>query len=276
MSSGTPPAHWVHDLSPFLVQFGDNFGIRYYGLAYLFAFVAAGLLLHYYQRVGRSQLKPEASVDLIFVVVVGVLLGGRLGYFFLYQFEGVVRDPFTLLRVWEGGMSSHGGFVGVTLALLWFARARKVSLLHLGDLIASVASIGFFFGRVANFINGELWGRVSTVPWAVIFPQSARPGLHPLLIEPRHPSQLYAAVLEGLVLLALAQWRFWKTDCVQRAPGRLVGEYLILYALLRMIGELFREPDASLLLGMTRGSFYSFFLILGGIILIRLSRPARA
>ncbi|MDP2137571.1 MAG: prolipoprotein diacylglyceryl transferase, partial [Candidatus Didemnitutus sp.] len=150
------------------------------------------------------------------------------------------------------------------------------SLLHLGDLIASVASIGFFFGRVANFINGELWGRVSTVPWAVIFPQSARPGLHPLLIEPRHPSQLYAAVLEGLVLLALAQWRFWKTDCVQRAPGRLAGEYLILYAALRMIGELFREPDASLLLGMTRGSFYSFFLILGGIILIRLSRSAKA
>ncbi len=273
--AGTPPEYWVHNLSPFLIQFNDTIGIRYYGLAYLIGFVAAGCLLFLYHRAGRSALNPTASIDLIFAIVVGVLLGGRLGYFLLYRMDTVLRDPLSLLRVWEGGMASHGGFVGVTLALAWFARSRKLSMLHLGDLIATVAPVGLFFGRVANFINGELWGRVSTAPWAVIFPQSAAPGTHPLLIEPRHPSQLYAAVLEGLVLLAFAQWRFWKTDCAQRTPGRLVGEFLIAYSVVRVISEWFREPDASLLFGVSRGSFYSLFLVVGGVVLITLSRRSQ-
>ncbi len=272
LAAGTPPSHWVHDLSPFLIQLGDNFGIRYYGLAYLAGFIAGGLLLRRYSQTGRTALKVNECIDLVFACVIGVLLGGRLGYFLLYQTDLVLREPLALLRVWEGGMSSHGGFVGVTLALAWFARARKVSLLHLGDLIASVAPIGLFFGRVANFINGELWGRVTNVPWAVIFPQSAQAGTPAILIEPRHPSQLYAAGLEGLCLLAFAQWRFWRTGAVARSPGRLVGEFLIAYAVLRMIGEIFREPDASLLLGLSRGTFYSIFMIIGGAVLIALAR----
>ncbi len=272
LATGTPPAHWVHDLSPFLIRFGDDFGIRYYGLAYLVGFVAGGWLLRRYALAGRTGLSLNECIDLIFACVLGVLLGGRLGYFLLYQTELVLRDPLALLRVWEGGMSSHGGFVGVTLALAWFARSRRISLLHLGDLVASVAPIGLFCGRVANFINGELWGRVATVPWAVIFPQSAPPGTPAILIEPRHPSQLYAAGLEGLCLLAFAQWRFWRTDAATRNPGRLAGEFLIAYAGLRMIGEVFREPDASLLFGLSRGTFYSIFLVAGGAVLIAAAR----
>jgi phosphatidylglycerol---prolipoprotein diacylglyceryl transferase len=268
----TLPSHWVHDLSPFVVQFGDSFGIRYYGLAYLLGFVIGGWMIYRYAKAGRTTLTLNGCFDLVFAVVVGVLLGGRLGYFVLYQTSLVTRDPAALLRVWEGGMSSHGGFIGVTIALLWFARSRRVSALHLGDLVASTAGVGLFFGRVANFINGELWGRISDVRWAVIFPQSAPPGTPHILIEPRHPSQLYEAGLEGLVMLAFAQWRFWKTNVTARAPGRLAGEFLILYSVMRMIGELFREPDYSLIFGMSRGSFYSIFLILGGVLLIALAR----
>lgn len=273
--TATPPSHWVHDLSPFLVRWGENFGIRYYGLAYLLGFAACAWLLHRYARAGRSRLSPSAGLDLVFALVVGVLLGGRLGYFLLYQTALIRHDPIALLRVWEGGMSSHGGFIGVTLALWWFARSRRVSMLHLGDLVASAAPIGLFFGRVANFINGELWGRVSEVKWAVIFPQSAPPGTPPILIEPRHPSQLYEAGMEGLLLLAFVQWRLWRTDCVTRTPGRLSGEFLIAYSLARMFCELFREPDASLILGLSRGSFYSFFLIVAGLVLIAVSRRPR-
>lgn len=272
MPTSTPPSHWVHDLSPFVIQFGENFGIRYYGLAYVLGFVACAWLLRRYHRAGRSALDLNASIDLVFAIVIGVLLGGRIGYFLFYQFDTVVRDPLALVRVWEGGMASHGGFIGVTVALWWFGRTRKVAWRHLADLVASAAPVGLFFGRIANFINGELYGKVSDVRWAVIFPQSARPGTPPILIDPRHPSQLYEAALEGLLLFLFAQWRLWKTDVVRRAPGRLAGEFLILYALVRMLGERFREPDASLLFGLSRGSFYSFFLIAGGIALIALAR----
>lgn len=266
------PSHWVHDLSPFLLRFNETFGIRYYGLAYVLGFVAAGWLLRVYHRHGRTKLAPEAVFDLVFALVVGVMLGGRLGYFLFYQFDVVRHDPLALLRVWEGGMSSHGGFLGVTAALWWFARKSGLPLLHLGDLIASTAPIGLFFGRIANFINGELWGKVSDVPWAVIFPQSAKPGTHLLLIEPRHPSQLYEAGLEGLVLLAFAQWRVWRTDALRREPGRLCGEFLVLYAVVRAVGETFREPDAPLLFGLSRGTFYSFFLVAAGVAMIAHAR----
>lgn len=269
--TGTPPTHWVHDLDPFLIQFSENIGIRYYGLAYLVGFIAGGWLVRQYAKAGRTSLSLDDCLDGVFAVVVGVLIGGRLGYFLLYQTDVLWRDPLALLRVWEGGMASHGGFAGVAVAAIWFARSRRIPALHLGDLVASASPIGLFFGRIANFINGELWGRVTDVPWAVIFPRSAPPGTHPLLIEPRHPSQLYEAGLEGLVMFAFAQWRFWCTDVTKRSPGRLSGEFLILYAIMRIIGEQFIEPDASLLFGLNRGIFYSFFLIAGGAVLIAIS-----
>jgi len=261
-------AYWIHDLSPFLLRFGEGeFGIRYYGLAYLLGFgIGAGLLYFYTHWSDRSQLRTALVADFITALVVGVMVGGRLGYFLLYQPALLFSEPLALLRVWEGGMASHGGFVGVVLATLWFARRHKIAFLHLGDLVASVAAAGLLFGRVANFINGELWGKPSRVAWAVIFPDS------PLPLVPRHPSQLYAAALEGAVLLAFAQWRFWKSDIVKTAPGRLGGEFLIAYALLRIVGEVFREPDASLILGLSRGTFYSLLTAAAGLGLIAFSR----
>jgi len=164
-------------------------------------------------------------------------------------------------------MASHGGFVGVMLALAWFARRRKMSFLHLGDLVVSTVPAGLFFGRLANFANGELWGNSATVPWAVIFPNSAPPHTPLHLIVPRHPSQLYEAALEGLALFAFVQWRFWRGRLPERQPGRLSGEFLVAYAVARAIGEIFREPDAGLLFGLSRGTFYSIFLAAGGLAL---------
>ncbi|MBW8781655.1 MAG: prolipoprotein diacylglyceryl transferase [Verrucomicrobia bacterium] len=269
-------AYWVHDLSPFIVRFSDNFGIRYYGVAYLMGFLGGALLLHAYARAGRSRLPSEKIPDLLVALVLGVLLGGRLGYFIFYGSDLVRHDPLVLFRVWEGGMASHGGFIGVALALAWFSRSSKIPFLHLGDLIVSVAPLGLLFGRLANFINGELWGKIADVPWAVIFPASAPEGTPLALIPPRHPSQLYEAALEGVLLLAFMQARFWRTDVIRRQPGRLAGEFLIAYAGARALGELFREPDAGLILGLSRGTFYSIFLVAAGLALIFLTPRAAA
>lgn len=259
-------AYWTHDWSPFLIRFGDGFGIRYYGLAYLLGFAAGGWLLYRYAKSGRSLLPANLVMDFMTSLVLGVMIGGRLGYFLLYQPGSLLHDPLVLLRVWEGGMASHGGFIGVIVALAWFARSRKIPFLHLGDLVASTAAAGLLFGRIANFINGELWGKPSTVAWAVIFPDSPAP------LVPRHPSQLYEAALEGALLLALAQWRFWKTDIVTKRPGVLAGEFLVAYAAVRVFGEMFREPDAALIMGMSRGTFYSLFTAVAGFALIAYAR----
>jgi phosphatidylglycerol:prolipoprotein diacylglycerol transferase len=200
-------------------------------------------------------------------MVIGTLVGGRLGYFFLYQTSSLATDPLVLLRVWEGGMASHGGFVGVVLAMAWWARRQKTSLLQVSDRVVTTVPAGFLFGRIANFINGELVGRVATVKWAVIFPHNEFDrGMRQAL--PRHPSQLYAAALEGALLLAYMQWRLWRSDAARTQPGRLSGEYLIGYGIVRMFGEQFREPDASLILGVSRGTFYSVFLVLAGAALV--------
>jgi phosphatidylglycerol:prolipoprotein diacylglycerol transferase len=255
-------AYWVHTPHPFLVRFSENLGIRYYGLAYLAGFVAAGWLLRLYHQAGRSKLDVAAIFDLMTCLIAGVIIGGRLGYFVLYQSETFFHDPLVLLRVWEGGMASHGGFIGVGAAMWWFTRKRETSLWQVADLVVTVTPLGLLFGRVANFINGELWGKPATVPWAVIFSST---GGGPL---PRHPSQLYEAMLEGLLLFVFMQWRFWKSTAAQKQPGRLSGEFLIAYSLARAIGEIFREPDAALILGLSRGTFYSLFLFAGGLALI--------
>lgn len=265
-SCSLPLAYWVHDWSPFLIEFSDGFGIRYYGVAYLLGFVVGGWLLARYWKAKRSQLPAEQVSDLMIALVLGVMIGGRLGSFLLYDPGALVHDPLSFFRVWEGGMASHGGMLGVAVALAWFARSRKIPFLHLGDLVASVAPAGLLFGRIANFINGELWGKPTTVAWAVIFPKSPAP------LMPRHPSQLYEAALEGLLLLLVLQWRFWRTDAVPKSPGRLAGEFFLLYAIARAICEVFREPDASLILGLSRGTFYSLFLVLAGVALILASR----
>jgi len=273
-----PLAFWVHNISPFLGPHWGNFGIRYYGLSYVLGFLSAGWLLHRYARAGRSQVSSAKVPDLIVAIVVGVMLGGRLGSFLLYHPDQLVHDPLSFFRVWEGGMASHGGFIGVAIALWWFGRAEKIPLLHLGDLVASTASAGLFFGRIANFINGELWGKPTRVPWAVIFPNSAPPDTPLHLMLPRHPSQLYEASLEGLLLLVFMQWRFWRSDVTRTQPGRLCGEFLLGYAAVRMIGEIYREPDSdvTLILGLSRGTFYSTFVIVAGVAMILWARGRAA
>lgn len=265
-----PFAFWTHNFSPFLIQFTENFGIRYYGLSYLLGFVTAAWLLNRYWKAGRSLLPSEKISDLIVALVIGVMVGGRLGSFLLYHPEQLLSDPLSFFRVWEGGMASHGGMIGVALALVWFARAQKIPFLHLGDLVTTTAPAGLLFGRLANFINGELWGKPTQVPWAVIFPLSPRP------LMPRHPSQLYEAALEGALLLAFMQWRFWRSDTAKKHPGQLSGEFLIAYAVARAIGEVFREPDAGLILGLSRGTFYSIFLLAAAAALIVTSRRSAA
>ena len=261
-----PPRYWVNDFDPYLVHFSGNFGIRWYGVSYLAGFIVAGWLISLYARKGRTQIpEPDVWNGLLLALLMGVMIGGRIGSYFLYgAWHNFRSDPLEVFRTWEGGMASHGGFIGVTLALWWYGRVRKISLAHLGDVVASTVPAGLFFGRVANFINGELWGRVTYVKWAVIFPHSMAPGTPLDQMLPRHPSQLYEAALEGLLLFAYVQWRFWKTDIVRRQPGRVCGEFLIAYALVRAFGEQFREPDAALILGLTRGTFYSIFLVVGG------------
>lgn len=276
----TTSNYWVHDLSPFLVRFPENplgiDGIRYYGLAYLLGFVAAWALLRVYNAREKFSIDADARATLMTAVIIGVLGGGRLGYMLMYDLSAFLQNPLLILRVDQGGMASHGGFVGVLLALFWFARKQDCRLLDLGDVIVTLAPLGLCFGRIANFINGELWGRVTTVSWAVIFPDSPaayNAVTHTFGQEPRHPSQLYQAALEGALLFAYVQWRFWRA----RPPmGQLGGEFLIGYGIVRIIGELFREPDAALIAGLSRGQFYSIFIILAGAATIYIARKRAA
>lgn len=279
------PTHWVHDLDPVIFQITESLAVRWYGLAYVASFAIAFALFHLYWRRGRSRLDPRAQESLALALVLGVVIGGRLGYFILYDLPSFIRDPFVLFRVWEGGMASHGGFIGAALACYWVARKHKLPWLHLGDLVATVTAQGLLLGRMANFINGELWGKVSDVPWAVVFPQSVPHGYPLHLIPPRHPSQLYQALLEGLLVFIYMQWRFWKRPpraggqdeaCRASSPdGHLLGEFLIAYSGARIVGELFREPDASLLFGLSRGSFYSILLMLVGLGILFLVRKGK-
>jgi len=264
LPAGLPVAYWVHTPHPFLIQLGEDWGIRFYGLAYLLGFLGAGWLLHRYHKAGRSPLDPNEIWDVMTYIIIGVMVGGRLGSFLLYHPEDLFHPPWAFFMIWKGGMASHGGFIGVIIALAVFARRHRVSFFQLGDLIVSTVPLGLGLGRIANFLNGELWGKVTDVSWGMIF--TATGGGE----YPRHPSQLYEAALEGFLLLAFVQWRFWKTSVVQRQPGRLAGEFLLGYAVVRIVCEVFREPDAGvqLILGLSRGTFYSVFLIVGGVTVV--------
>lgn len=269
--------HWVHHLDKFvpLLPHTDQIGVRYYGLAYVLGFLGAVWLLIRYAKRGRSLVPAPQVLDLLFAIMLGVFIGGRLGSFLLYHPDELWQNPLSVFAVWQGGMASHGGFVGVAVALAVFSRRRHIPFLHLSDLIVSAAPFGLLLGRIANFINGELWGKISDVRWAVIFPESAPFGTPLTDIPPRHPSQLYEAGLEGALLFVYFQWRFWKSDALGQRPGQLTGEFLIAYAVVRMICEVYREPDAgvNLILGLSRGTFYSIFLIIVGIALL-LTRKA--
>lgn len=248
--------YYTHNMSPFLLELGENWGIRYYGVAYILGFVIGAWLLGRYHKKGLSPYDQNQQSDLFIALIAGVVLGGRIGYFVFYTPELFLSEPWKLFFVWEGGMASHGGFLGVAAAVYWISRRHKQSFWLTADLVCSLAPAGLLFGRIANFINGELWGKTTTVAWAVIFPDAGP--------QPRHPSQLYEAALEGLVLLVYTQFRIWKTPILKSRPGALAGEFFFGYAVLRILGEQFREPDAALVFGLSRGSFLSLFMAIAG------------
>ena len=266
-SGGLTERYAVWEWDPIMIHFTKDFGIRYYGVAYMLGFLAGFLLLRLASKRGKSPLPVNQNADYLFVLVIGVVAGGRLGYFLLYGWAQLIHNPLVIFRVWEGGMASHGGFIGVILAMWWFARSHRMSFWKLGDLTCMITPPGLFFGRIANFLNGELWGKETDVPWALIFPNSAPPGTPYGQIMPRHPSQLYEAGLEGIVLFAFVAWRFWRGKTREATPGRIAGEFLVAYAILRIIGEIFREPDAALILGLSRGTFYSILTGAAGIVI---------
>ncbi|MGF1677639.1 MAG: prolipoprotein diacylglyceryl transferase [Candidatus Methylacidiphilales bacterium] len=272
---GSLLAYYIHDLSPFLIRFSGDWGIRYYGLAYLVSFWILFWGMGWFFQRGWSEVPLEKRGDLLTWAVVGTLLGGRLGYCLFYDWDTTWRDPLSVIAFWRGGisgMASHGGFVGVVLAIGWFARRHRYAIWKLYDAVAIWATPGFFLGRLANFINGELWGRPATIPWAVIFPDS------PLVdgrLVPRHPSQLYQALLEGLLLFVLLMWMRWRNP----RPGLISAVMLAGYGVARIVGECFREPDAHigyLWGGLTQGQVLSFFLIFGGGVVWWISEKADA
>ena len=304
-------AYYLHTLSPFIWEFTPGFGPRWYGFAYVLAFLAGYLVYHWLSKRGYSELPPEKVGDFItWAALFGVLLGGRLGSMIFYNWTAWLHDPLMLFRVWEGGMSSHGGILGLTVFTWWFARRHHVSWTSIGDNLCVVAPIGLFFGRLANFINGELYGRAAQgVAWAVQFPKelyddpalagragallehdpavsayAGKLGLQEAIVAasqtsehvrqvlrailtPRYPSQLIEAALEGVVLFGA----LWALRTLVKVPrGVITGAFFILYALLRIAGEQFRQPGSdspfAFAFGfLTYGQLLSLFLILIGI-----------
>lgn len=249
---------YVHNLSPFLWEFAPGFGIRWYGMAYAVGLLIGWWILIQAARRQWTPLNANARGNFVIYLLLGIVLGGRLGYMLFYDLPAFAAHPLRFFEFQHGGMSSHGGFLGVALASWLFASRQKISVLKIFDIACLMAPAGLLLGRIANFINGELWGRIANVPWAVVFPSSAPVGTPVSLIAPRHPSQLYEAALEGLFLLIYTQLRARQTKL--QHPGQLTAEFLFLYALVRIVGEFFREPDAALIFGLSRGVFYSLFM----------------
>jgi len=248
-------------IDPVLISIGP-FAIRWYALAYIVGIMLGWRLVRRLVQRPGWQVTPEAIDDLLFHVTLGVILGGRIGYVLFYQTGYYLSHPLDILAVWHGGMSFHGGLLGVLTATMLFARSRKLAFFELTDAMAVVTPIGLFFGRIANFINGELWGRVTDVPWAIVFPNAGP--------DPRHPSQLYEAGLEGLVLFAVMLWCAYRPYRPE-ARGTLSGVFLIGYALARITVEFFRQPDAQLGFlagGITMGQLLSLPMLAVGIFLV--------
>jgi phosphatidylglycerol:prolipoprotein diacylglycerol transferase len=275
------------DFDPVLLQLGP-IAIRWYALAYV-----AGILLGWRYAVAlvrnlslwRGGL-PTASDrqidDFVLWVTFGIIIGGRLGYVLFYmllqQPEVLMREPWRIFFTWEGGMSFHGGLIGVTVVILGFARANKIDIIRLADLTAASVPFGLFFGRVANFINGELWGRTTDAPWGVVFCndrlKAAGGGLCTAGESPRHPSQLYEAALEGVVLFAILRWATHSRKLLPRR-GAVSGLFLLFYGLFRMLLETVREPDVGMPnfpFGLTMGILLSLPLSLAGAGLLLWSR----
>jgi phosphatidylglycerol:prolipoprotein diacylglycerol transferase len=257
---------------PVIVSIGP-FAIRWYALAYIFGILFGWLYARAIIRSARLWGGPAPmSVvdfdDFIVWVTIGIILGGRTGYVLFYNLPYFAAHPLEVFELWKGGMSFHGGFTGCVLAVILFARTRGISILSLGDVTCAVGPIGLFLGRLANFVNGELWGRPSDMPWAMVFPTGG-----PL---PRHPSQLYEATLEGIVLFCVLAIAL-RAGALKR-PGLVIGIFAVGYSIARVTGEFFREPDPQLGFlygGLTMGMLLSIPLFLAGcgFIAYAVSRP---
>lgn len=255
------------NIDPVAISLGP-LEIRWYALAYLAGFLLGWAYVLYLAGLDRDKQGTEKLVaktaidDFLPWAILGVILGGRLGYVLFYQPEMYLQEPLEAFKIWHGGMSFHGGVLGMIVAMIVYASWHKMPLLRLTDLVCCAAPIGLFFGRIANFINGELFGREAYVPWAMAFPGGGE--------FPRHPSQLYEAALEGLALLAIL-FLLVRQDGIRNRPGILSGVFLIGYALARITVEFFREPDIQIgYIGsfFTMGQVLSVPMILGGLVLI--------
>jgi len=248
-------------IDPIIFQAGP-LAIRWYSLAYI-----CGLLFAWRYMLRLAARSPDVAShedidDFLIWATLGIVLGGRIGYTLFYNFDYYAANPLAALQIWKGGMSFHGGVLGVIFLGLIFVKRRGISPLRFADIVACATPVGLMLGRLANFINGELFGRVSDVPWAMVFPRGGP--------EPRHPSQLYEAVLEGFVLFAVLAV-LSRSEIIRNRPGVLLGIFLLGYAMARGTVELFRQPDAHLGIlaaGMTMGQWLSLPMVFGGIYLI--------
>ena len=245
--------------------------LRFYSLAYIVGIFTGYWLVKKMLKQPGAPMAERHVDDLLFWAMLGVILGGRLGYVLFYNLEQYLADPVGIVRLWDGGMSFHGGVIGVTLAIWWIARRNQLSFLRICDYVACVVPIGMLLGRLANFVNGELWGRVTDVRWAMTFPCDlpAPAGECVSSMLARHPSQLYQAGLEGLFMLLMMSWLFWRTKA-RYNPGMLVGIFAAGMGLARFVNEFFREPDAQLLqfaqdTGLSMGQWLTIPMILLGL-----------
>lgn len=247
-------------IDPVIFSLGP-LSVRWYGVMYLVGFIAAWYLSH--RRLLRTPWSKEQLSDLLFWCFMGVIIGGRLGYVFFYQFGLFLDDPLYLFKIWTGGMAFHGGLIGVLVAMAWRAKKMNASFLEVGDFVAPLVPIGLGAGRIGNFINAELWGRPTDVPWAIVFPNAGP--------EPRHPSQLYEFALEGLVLFII----LWFVSAKPRPVGLVSGLFLLGYGVFRFFIEFFRQPDAHIglyQLGFSQGQLLCVPMIALGAYLVWRSR----
>ena len=238
----------VHNFDPVFIDLGV-FQIRWYSVAYIVGIIlswicAIKIIKRMANKYNFTPIKHTDFDDLIIFLIIGIILGGRLGYVIFYNFEYYSKNLFEILKLWEGGMSFHGGLLGVIIATIIFSKIKRINFFYFADIICCVAPIGLFLGRIANFVNGELFGKISNLPWAVIFPDGGNIS--------RHPSQIYEAILEGIVLFFLINFFALKKQLLLKA-GYVSGLFLIFYSIARIIGENFREPDKHL------GYFFNYF-----------------